>query len=44
MRQGKILYSDAVDELKAAATYVIGSNECDGVARWLAQSVRALEE
>lgn len=35
---------NAVDELKAAATYIIGSNECDGVARWLAQNVQVLEE
>lgn len=26
---------NAVDELKAIATGVIGSNDCDGVARWL---------
>ena len=27
--------ANAVDELKAAATGVIGSNEDDGVAKWL---------
>lgn len=30
--------SNAVEELKAAATGVIGSNEEDGVARWLAEN------
>lgn len=28
---------NAVEELKALATGIIGSNENDGVARWLAQ-------
>lgn len=34
--------SNAVEELKAAATCIIGSNEEDGVARWLAENVRLL--
>ena len=32
--------ANAVEELKKAATDVIGSNEEDGVARWLAEHVR----
>lgn len=32
--------SNAVQELKAAATGIIASNEQDGVARWLAENVR----
>ena len=31
--------ANAVEELKAAATGVIGSNEDDGVARWLLRNV-----
>ena len=30
---------NAVDELKAMATAVIGSNDEDGVARWMEQSM-----
>ena len=35
---------NAVEELKAAATHVIGSNEEDGVAHWLAQHAFTEEE
>ena len=31
------IFGAAKDELKAATTGVIGSNEEDGVARWLAE-------
>lgn len=35
---------NAVEELKAAATGIIGSNEEDGVAKWLEEHVRANEK
>lgn len=31
---------NAVDELKAVATGIIGSNEQDGVAKWLKENVK----
>jgi hydroxymethylpyrimidine pyrophosphatase-like HAD family hydrolase len=34
----KYAVANAVDELKAMATAVIGSNNQDGVARWLAEN------
>ena len=33
--------SNAVEELKEAATAVIGSNDEDGVAKWLLEHVQA---
>lgn len=35
--------SNAVDELKALATGIIGSNENDGVAKWLQQRFSQIE-
>ena len=35
---------NAVDELKAAATGIIESNENDGVAKWLLENVKIIEE
>ena len=35
---------NAVDELKAAATHIIGSNEEDGVARWLVEHAEFAEK
>ena len=32
---------NAVDELKAIATGVIGSNDCDGVAKWLSENYKS---